>query len=111
MFFTKFTWEVVIDLIHLQDHIIGNTSLSQEDVQLAWHTTGHWVNTKPVGAEISLLSTLIDCKLTPTWVGSFTVECLGTVLGPILFSILMLLLGHICIHDINFHFYVDDTQI
>ncbi len=43
------TWEVFIDLIHLQDHIIGNTSLSQEDVQLARHATGHWVDTKPVG--------------------------------------------------------------
>lgn len=50
-----FTWEVVVDLVHLQDDIIGNTSLSQEDVQLARHTTCHWVDSKPGGDGCKIL--------------------------------------------------------
>ena len=44
----KFTSEIFVDLIHLQDHIIGNTGLGQEDVQLAGHTAGNWVDPEPV---------------------------------------------------------------
>lgn len=29
---TKFTREILVDLIHLQDDVIGNASLCQEDV-------------------------------------------------------------------------------
>ena len=41
------TWEVIIDLIHLQDYIVGNTSLGQQHIQLARHTTCYRVDTKP----------------------------------------------------------------
>lgn len=45
------TFEVLIDLIHLQNHVVWNTCLSQEHVQLAWHTTCHRVDTKPRNTE------------------------------------------------------------
>ena len=39
--------EVVVDLVHLQYDIIGDTSLGQEDVKLARHAACHRVDTKP----------------------------------------------------------------
>lgn len=52
---TKFTREILVDLIHLQDDVIGNASLSQEDVELAGHTTCNRVDSKPIedGSRIS----------------------------------------------------------
>lgn len=45
---TKFTREVFIDLIHLQDNVIRDASFSQENIQLARHTTSNRVDSKPV---------------------------------------------------------------
>mmetsp|Transcript_6580 Transcript_6580/g.12392 ORF Transcript_6580/g.12392 Transcript_6580/m.12392 type:complete len:378 (+) Transcript_6580:537-1670(+) len=38
--------EVVVDLVHLQHDIVGDTSLSQKHVQLTRHTPGDGVNTE-----------------------------------------------------------------
>lgn len=64
---TKFTREILVDLIHLQDDVIGNTSLSQEDVELAGHTTRNRVDSEPIedGSRTSMLikQTDLDSKL------------------------------------------------
>lgn len=58
---TKFTREVFIDLIHLQDDVIRNASFSQENIQLTRHTTSNWVDSKPIsdGRIISVVTKLI----------------------------------------------------
>lgn len=43
----EFTGEIFVDLIHLQNHVVGNPGFSQEDVQLARHTTSNRVDAKP----------------------------------------------------------------
>ena len=39
--------EVVVDFVHLEDDVVWDSSLSQKDVELAWHTAGHRVDAKP----------------------------------------------------------------
>jgi len=38
--------EVVIDLIHLEDNVVGNGCFSEKDVALPWHAACDWVNGK-----------------------------------------------------------------
>ena len=40
------TFEVVIDLIHFHNNIIGDSSLSQQDIQLTRHPASHGVDSK-----------------------------------------------------------------
>ena len=39
--------EVVVDLVHLEDDVVGDARLSQEDVELAGHAASHRVDAKP----------------------------------------------------------------
>merc|ERR1719318_2555906 len=39
-------WEVIIQFVHLKNHIIWNTRLSKQYVQLSRHTTSDRVDTK-----------------------------------------------------------------
>ena len=45
------TSKVFIELVHLQDHVIGDAGLGQQDVQLAGHAASHRVDPEPNTAE------------------------------------------------------------
>ncbi len=45
------TREVFVNLFHLQDNIIWDSSFSQQNIELTGHTSSHRVNTKPVGTK------------------------------------------------------------
>ena len=38
--------EFVVDLLHLHDDIVGDTSLGKEDVELSGHSTSHRVDSE-----------------------------------------------------------------
>jgi hypothetical protein len=38
--------KVVVDLIHLHHHVVGNSGLGKENVELAGHAASYWVDTE-----------------------------------------------------------------
>ena len=38
--------KVVVDLVHFQDNVVGNSGLSKQNIELARHTSSNWMNTE-----------------------------------------------------------------
>jgi hypothetical protein len=34
----------MVDVLHLEDDVVGDADFGEEDVELAGHATGHWVD-------------------------------------------------------------------